>query len=65
MIYIYDCFIESNCTCANSYGRYGLSSSDSDCNFKCSMSKIGEKCGGTLKNSVYKIKSRLDFNKKI
>ena len=52
MIYIYDCFIESNCTCANSYGRYGLSSSDSDCNFKCSMSKNGEKCGGTLKNSV-------------
>lgn len=45
------------CFCGNSYGKYGISSSESDCNINCTFSVYKEKCGGFLKNSIYEIKS--------
>lgn len=47
----------SKCYCGNTYGTHGLSTSDSDCNNVCSMGKNNETCGGTLKNSIYEVKS--------
>jgi hypothetical protein len=55
MIYF---FAYSTCYCGNSYGSYGLSASDSDCNITCTMGKNNEKCGGTLKNSIYQTNSK-------
>ena len=50
--------IFSTCYCSNTYGAYGLSASDLDCNIVCSVGKNNEKCGGTLKNSIYEVKSK-------
>ena len=49
--------IQSNtCYCGNSYGRYGLASSDSSCNLACNGNP-NQICGAAWLNSVYTMPS--------
>ena len=43
----------SVCSCGNSYGKYGYTKYDSECNMPCSNQY--QICGGFYKNSVYQI----------
>ena len=47
------------CYCGNSYGFYG-NISDSDCSEPCAGDG-SQNCGGTLKNSIYFVKSKFNF----
>ena len=42
----------TQCFCGNSFGRYGKSPNQGDCNKPC-LANRNEICGGTWRNSVY------------